>query len=137
MVVQQSSLLQSKNSILFKVEEKQKHKEFPIVAQRVKNPISIHEDEGSIPGLTQQVKGSFVLPQAAAQVTEAAEIGHFCVCVIGLKKTKRKKKSVYVQTQIILKFKDVIFIGVIMSAVLTRPKYGGKGRIRTIRRLLH
>ena len=26
---------------------------FPIVAQRVKNPTSIHEDEGSIPGLAQ------------------------------------------------------------------------------------
>ena len=28
----------------------------PIVAQQVKNPTSIHEDEGSIPGLTQWVK---------------------------------------------------------------------------------
>ena len=30
----------------------------PIVAQRVKNPARIHEDAGSIPGLTQWVKGS-------------------------------------------------------------------------------
>ena len=27
----------------------------PVVAQQVKNPASIHEDEGSIPGLTQWV----------------------------------------------------------------------------------
>ena len=32
----------------------------PIVAQRVKNLTSIHEDESSIPGLTQWVKGSSV-----------------------------------------------------------------------------
>ena len=28
----------------------------PVVAQQVKNPTSIHEDAGSIPGLTQGVK---------------------------------------------------------------------------------
>ena len=34
------------------------------MAQRVKNPASIHEDSGFIPGLSQQVK-DLVLPQAA------------------------------------------------------------------------
>ena len=28
----------------------------PVVAQQVKNPTSIHEDGGSIPGITQWVK---------------------------------------------------------------------------------
>ena len=36
---------------------------FRVVAQRVKNPTSVHEDEGLIPGLAQCVK-DLVLPQA-------------------------------------------------------------------------
>ena len=41
------------------------------MARQVKNPISIHEDVGSSPGLTQWVK-NLVLPQAAADIAEAA-----------------------------------------------------------------
>ena len=37
----------------------------PVVAEQVKNPTSIHEDVGSIPGLVQWVKDP-TLPQAAA-----------------------------------------------------------------------
>ena len=37
----------------------------PVVAQRVKNPTSIHEDEGSIPDFAQCIKDP-VLPQAMA-----------------------------------------------------------------------
>ena len=36
-----------------------------IVAQQVKNPTSIHEDAGLIPGLTHWIK-DLALPQAAA-----------------------------------------------------------------------
>ena len=39
--------------------------EVPVVAQRVKNPIGIHEEVGSIPGLTQWVN-DLVLQQAVA-----------------------------------------------------------------------
>ena len=41
----------------------------PVVAQQVKNPASIHEDWGSIPGLTQLVK-DLMLPQAVGQVED-------------------------------------------------------------------
>ena len=39
--------------------------EFPLVAQRVKNWTSIHENKGSIPSLAQWVK-DLALPQAVA-----------------------------------------------------------------------
>ena len=43
----------------------------PIVAQLVKNPTSVHEDAGSIPGLSQCVKDpAQVAPQAAELVTD-------------------------------------------------------------------
>ena len=38
-----------------------KKKGVPIVAQWVKNPTSIHKDEGSIPGLAQWVKDPMLL----------------------------------------------------------------------------
>ena len=52
------------------------------VAQQVKNQTSIHEDPGSIPGLTQLVK-DLALPQAAKKVADAAEIWCCCGCDIG------------------------------------------------------
>ena len=54
----------------------------PIVAQQVKNPMSILEDVGSIPGLTQWVK-DVVLPQAAVQVADAAQIPPCYGCDVG------------------------------------------------------
>ena len=50
------------------------------MAQQVKNPIGIHEDMGSNPGLTQWIKDP-ALPQAAVQVADAAQIPRCCACV--------------------------------------------------------
>ena len=41
--------------------KKEVHFGVPLVAQRVKNPTSIHEDLGSIPGLAQWVKDPVLL----------------------------------------------------------------------------
>ena len=49
----------------------------PFEAQWVKNLTSIHEDAVLIPGLDQWVK-DLVLPQAAAWVTDMAQILHCC-----------------------------------------------------------
>ena len=53
----------------------------PIVAQQVKNPASIHEDAGLIPGLAQWAKDP-TLPQAVVEVADAAWI--LCCCGYGV-----------------------------------------------------
>ena len=50
----------------------------PAVGQGIKNPTSIQEDVGSIPGLIQWVK-DLVLPQAASKVTGVPWIWYCCV----------------------------------------------------------
>ena len=54
----------------------------PVVNKQVKNPTSIHEDVGLIPGLTQRVK-DLALPQATAKVIDEAQIWHCCGCGVG------------------------------------------------------
>ena len=55
---------------------------FPVLVQWVKNPTSIVEDMGQIPGLVQWVKDPAQL-QAVAQVTDMAWIPRCCACGVG------------------------------------------------------
>ena len=64
----------------------------PLVAQWVKNPASIHEDVGSVPGLTQWVKDLVLLGlwhrlAAAALIQPRTSVCHRC----GPKQKKKKK----------------------------------------------
>ena len=52
------------------------------MTQRVKNPTSIHEDAGLIPGLVQRVKGH-TATSCSAWVTDAAQIPHCRGCGVG------------------------------------------------------
>ena len=66
-----------------------------VVAQQVKNLISIHEDVGSIPGLTQWVKGSgaAVAVVAAAPIRPLAWEPPYAVGVAQKRKKKKKNKQ--------------------------------------------
>ena len=67
----------------------------PIVAQRLKNPTSIDEDVGSIPGLGQQVKDPGLLWHRLAVAAPIQPLAWELSCASGvaLKKERKKKKK--------------------------------------------
>ena len=56
--------------------------EFLLWLSRLRTQHSVCEDVGSIPGLTQWVK-DLILQQAAAQITDLAQIWCCCGCGVG------------------------------------------------------
>ena len=55
------------------------------MAQWMKNPTCLREDVGWILSLAQWVK-DLILPQAVAQIADAAQIFHRCGCGVGLQR---------------------------------------------------
>ena len=61
MLLQLSLFLSSKKALSVLKGKSQPEVGVPIVAQRLRNPASIHEDEGSIPELPQWIKDATLL----------------------------------------------------------------------------
>ena len=61
---------------------KNTHMEFPLWLTGLRSQHSVHEDAGSVCGLTRWVK-ALALPQTAAQITDAAWIPRCCGCGVG------------------------------------------------------
>ena len=64
------------------INQKYLGKEFPVVAQQLTNPTSIHEDVGLTPSLTQWIKDPTLL-RAVVWVADAAGIWRCRGCGVG------------------------------------------------------